>query len=120
MARISRVLWLAALLGLTFGIYSSGPVHAQVAGATLSGLIANDSDTPLTNAKVSIKNVVTGVVRTSKTDKYGQYTAPNLLPGTYEITASAPGYATSVQHDVMLPVGATQTVNLTLKKGEVS
>jgi outer membrane receptor protein involved in Fe transport len=120
MARISRVLWLAALLGLTFGIYSSGPLHAQVAGATLSGLIANDSDTPLTNAKVSIKNVVTGVVRTSKTDKYGQYAAPNLLPGTYEITASAPGYATSVQHDVMLPVGATQTVNLTLKKGEVS
>lgn len=119
-ARIKKLLWVTGLLALSLGIYNARPVFAQVTGATLSGVITNDSQTPLTNAKVEIRNVVTDVVRTSKTDKYGVYNAPNLLPGTYEITATAPGYATSVQHDVTLVVGATQTVNFTLKTGEVS
>jgi hypothetical protein len=118
-ARMNKVLWVAALM-LSLGICNSRPLHAQVAGATLSGVITDDSQTPLANAKVSIQNVVTGVVRTSKTDKAGQYSAPNLLPGTYEIRATAAGYATSIQHDVTLVVGATQSLDLTLKGGEVS
>ena len=119
-ARTKKLLWVTGLLAWSLGIFNARPSFAQVTGATLSGVITNDSQTPLTNAKVAIRNVVTDVVRTSKTDKYGVYNAPNLLPGTYEITATAPGYATSVQHDVTLVVGATQTVNFTLKTGEVS
>lgn len=122
LARWNKSLYVVALLSLTLllAVFNAPPLCAQVAGATLSGVITDDSLTPLPNAKVSIKNVVTGVVRTSKTDKDGQYNAPNLLPGTYEITATAAGYATSEQHDVTLAVGATQSVNLTLKRGEVS
>ena len=119
-ARMNKLFWAGVVLALSLGMYNAVPVHAQVAGATLSGVITNESQAPLANAKVAIKNLLTGVVRTSKTDQEGQYNAPNLLPGTYEITATAAGYATSVQHDVTLAVGATQTVNLTLKTGEVS
>lgn len=122
LARRNKSLYVVSLLSLmlSLAVFNARPLCAQVAGATLSGVITDDSLTPLPNAKVSIKNVVTGVVRTSKTDKDGQYSAPNLLPGTYEITASAQGYATSEQRDVTLAVGATQSVNLTLKRGEVS
>ncbi|HEY6388769.1 MAG TPA: carboxypeptidase regulatory-like domain-containing protein [Candidatus Acidoferrum sp.] len=119
-ARMKRLLWALAVLWLCLGINNARPVYGQVAGATLTGVISSDSGTPVANAKLSIKNVVTGVVRTSKTDKGGQYTAPNLLPGTYEIAVTAAGDATSIQHDVTLGVGATQTINLTLKSGEVS
>jgi hypothetical protein len=120
LARMNRFLWVVAVLSQSLGIFCARPLRAQVAGATLSGIITGDSQTPLANAKVSIKNVVTGVVRTSKTDKDGQYNAPNLLPGTYEVTASAPGYETSVQRDVTLAIGATQSLKLTLNRGEVS
>lgn len=119
-ARIIRFLWVPALLVLMLAASSARPLHAQVAGATLSGLVSNDSDTPLADATVSIRNVLTGIIRVSTTDKDGQYSAPNLLPGLYEITASASGYATSIQHEVSLAVGATQIVNLTLKSGEVT
>jgi len=119
-ARWNQYLWVAALLSLTLGIFESRPLQGQVAGATLSGVVGNDSGTPLADASVSIKNLLTGVMRTSKTDKHGQYNAANLLPGTYEISATAAKYATSVQHDITLAVGATQVVNLTLQSGEVS
>lgn len=119
-ARMNRLFWVVAVLAVSLGVFNARPVPAQVAGATLSGLVSNESDSPLADATVSIRNVLTGVIRVSKTDKDGQYTAPNLLPGLYEITASASGYATSVQHDVSLAVGATQVVNLTLKSGEVT
>jgi outer membrane receptor protein involved in Fe transport len=118
--RLNRYLWVVALLLLALGVFASRPLRAQVAGATLSGVITNDSDTPLANGSVSIKNLVTGVVRTAKSDKHGQYNAPNLLPGTYEIAATAARYATSIQHDITLAVGATQVVNITLQSGEVS
>jgi outer membrane receptor protein involved in Fe transport len=116
---MKKVLWVMMVLTVVLGIGDGGPADAQVAGATVSGAVTNDAGAALVNAKVSIKNLVTGIVRTAKTDKDGQYTAPNLLPGTYEISASAPGYATSVQHDVALAVGATLSMNLSLKAGEV-
>src|SRR5579859_1946767 len=99
-ARSNGFLCAVALICLSLAALGARPLHAQVAGATLSGLVSNDSDTPVAEATVSIRNVLTGFIRVSTTDKDGQYTAPNLLPGLYEITASASGYATSVQHDV--------------------
>jgi len=113
-------LWLVVLLSLSFGILNSLPAQAQVAGATLSGIISSDSNVALSDATVTITNLATGVARASKTDKDGQYIAPNLLPGTYEISAAAEGYSTSVQHNVTLAVGANQVLNLTLKSGEVT
>src|SRR6516225_1317467 len=70
--------------------------QAQVAGAGLSGTVTDPSGALIPSAQISIKNTATGVVRVVTTDAAGLYTAPNLLPGTYEITASAPGFATVV------------------------
>ena len=115
-----KFLWVTAILALSLGMHHSLPLYAQVAGATLSGVISNDSGTPVTNATVSVRNVATGVVRKSKTDKDGHYTVPNLLPGTYDLTSIAGGFATAVQHDITLAVGAAQIVNLALQNGELS
>jgi hypothetical protein len=109
---------IASLLALCF--FYSLPLDAQVAGATLSGVIGDESQTPVANATVTIANTSTGVVRKTKTDKDGQYNFPNLLPGSYDITATASGFTTAVQHDISLAVGAGQIVNLSLKSGEVS
>ena len=118
--RMSKFLWVTAIVALSLGIHKPSQLYAQVAGATLSGVISDDSQTPVANASVSVTNVATGVVRKSKTDKDGQYTVPNLLPGTYDMTATAAGFATAVQHHIALAVGAAQFANLTLKSGEVS
>jgi hypothetical protein len=105
---------------LAFTVLVSTAVHAQVAGATLSGTVTDASSAPVSNANVSITNTATGVVRDVTTDSAGFYSAPNLLPGIYEITATAPGFSTYRQIDLTLTVGASQGLNISLQIGQVS
>ena len=47
-------------------------------------------------------------------------TFPNLLPGPYAVTVSAAGFSTTKSSDIILTVGATQVLNLSLKIGEAN
>jgi hypothetical protein len=98
----------------------SVPARAQVAGATLSGTVTDPSGSGVPNATVSIKNTATGIAREVATDSAGFYSVPNLTPGGYEVTFSAPGFSTQVQTGITLTVGAQQTLNSALKVGQVS
>src|SRR5712664_4187450 len=94
--------------------------HAQAVGASLSGLVTDERGGPVPGATVSIKNVGTGVVREVSTNGDGFYSAPNLLPGTYEVRVTAPGFQTLVQKEINLTVGAQQALNLSLKVGQLN
>jgi hypothetical protein len=107
------------VLLLVFSFHSA-PLQAQVAGATLSGVISDARGAGIPNAAVSIKNLTTDVIRDVKTDSDGYYAAPNLLPGSYEITATANGFATIVQKGITLTVGATPVLNLSMRVGQIS
>src|ERR1700736_6489840 len=116
--KIGRVLLVHTILALA--LLASTPVYAQVAGATLSGTVTDASGAAVPNAKVSIKNSATGVVRDVTTDSAGFYSAPNLLPGLYDITVEAAGFSTSVQTGLTLSVGASKALNIALQVGQVS
>jgi hypothetical protein len=103
-----------------FSLLVSAPARAQVAGATLSGTVTDPNGSGVPNATVSIKNTATGIVREVTTDAAGFYSAPNLTPGGYDVTISAPGFSTQVQKDITLTVGAQQALNPVLKVGQVS
>ena len=108
------------LVILAIAIFSTGNASAQVTGATLSGTITDPSGAAIAGAKVSITNKATGVAHDETTDAAGFYSAPNLLPGPYEVTASASGFSNARQSDLTLTVGAQQVLNLGLKIGESS
>ena len=114
--RATRLLWICALL---LGFSVSEKAMAQVAGATLSGLITDSSGFRIPNVAVSIKNVATGEQRQVTTNGDGFYSAPNLLPGAYDVTVTAPGFSTLIQKGVTLTVGAQQALNLNLQPGQV-
>jgi hypothetical protein len=113
-----RGLLVCVLLALAVSV--STPVHAQVSGATLAGTVMDASGAAVSSANVSIKNTATGVVRDITTDSAGFYSAPNLLPGMYEITAAAPGFSTYKQTGITLTVGASQALNISLQIGQVA
>jgi hypothetical protein len=116
--KICRSLLVFVMLALV--ALGSSPVYAQVAGATLAGTLTDSSGAVVPNANVSIKNKGTGVAREITTDSAGFYSAPNLLPGVYDVTITAPGFSTSVQSDLTLTVGASKTLNISLQVGQVS
>jgi Carboxypeptidase regulatory-like domain/TonB-dependent Receptor Plug Domain/TonB dependent receptor len=94
--------------------------HAQVAGATLSGTVMDQSGGFVPKAGISITNIATGITRTSTTSAAGFYSIPNLLPGTYQMKAAAPGFASQVQNDINLTVGEQQVLNFTLQVGQTT
>src|ERR1700737_4167419 len=116
--RIAGSLFVCLVLTLT-GLVST-PVYAQVAGANLTGTVTDASGSGVPKANVSIKNTATGVVSDITTDSDGFYSAPNLLPGVYDITVTAPGFSTSVQTGLTLTVGAVKGLNISLKIGHAT
>src|SRR5216684_275849 len=103
---------------LAIAILSAGQAYAQVSGATLSGTITDPSGASIANAKVSITNKATGITRDVTADAAGFYSAPNLLPGAYEVAVAAPGFSTTKESNITLTVGAQQALNVSLKIGE--
>lgn len=110
----------AALVVLVASALVPVPADAQVTGARLSGTITDSSGAVIPRAEVSVTNVATAVSRVVTTNADGLYTAPNLLPGGYDITISAPGFSTEVRAGITLTVGAEQVLNVTMKVGQAT
>jgi carboxypeptidase family protein len=98
-------------------IFAPVKLHAQVVGATISGTLTDISGGSIPKARISIRNVDSGLDREILTDAAGFYTAPNLQPGTYVVSATAPGFATMRQTSVTLTVGSEQVVNFKMLVG---
>jgi hypothetical protein len=86
--------------------------RAQEARATLSGTVTDPAGKPVPGAKVSIHNVATSESSEAQTNSSGVYTAPNLAPGEYEISAALDG--SSANSKVTLNAGTQETLNLSL------
>ncbi len=112
--------WLHSWRSILFIVLLTPSVHAQVSGATLNGTVTDSSGAVIANVQVSIKNEGTGEVRTVTVDSAGFYSAPNLLPGKYDVHAAAPGFATTVQNGITLTVGAQQLLNIKMQVGQVT
>src|SRR5215467_14537892 len=105
---------------LAITILTTNQAIAQVAGATLSGTITDPSGAAIANVQLTITNKATGVTRLVTADMVGFYSAPNLLPGDYEVTISATGFSTTRESNVTLTVGAQQVLDVALRIGEAS
>lgn len=104
-------------LMIIHGVAVQVEVQAQVAGGTITGTVVDASGRFIPNAGVSITNVATGINRSVTTNEDGLYIAPNLLPASYELTLTAPGFKTEVRRGIELTVGATVSLNMTMQVG---
>ncbi len=93
---------------------------AQVTTATISGTIRDETGAILPGVTVKVKNVETGITRTTITDDQGRYHAPNLALGDYEVQAELTGFQTGLRSGIKLTVGREAVVDFTLKVGEIT
>jgi hypothetical protein len=109
----------AANLALLLMLLMVVPSTGQVRGTIISGSITSPNGDPIANAAITLKNLATNEARTFTANAHGGYELPNLTPGKYEITASAPGYApASITVDLAADSGSsTNLVLLPLDSG---
>ena len=105
---------------LILGFVCPTMLDAQVVGATVSGTITDASGAATPGVVVAIKNVATSSITNVVTNGDGFYIAPNLPAGEYQITVSAPGFATQVRGGIILTVGQQLLLNLGLKIGSTT
>ncbi len=104
--------------GLVICLALSTAASGQVAGGNLSGTVKDPSGGVVPNVSVTVLNPATGVSRSLTTNESGFYSAPNLVPGEYQITITAAGFKTLVEK-VELLVGAVLLINHELNVGDV-
>src|SRR5882762_7262419 len=116
--KCSSAVWIFLLAAISMSW--TGQAYAQVAGATLTGTVKDSSGAVLPNAQVAITDVATAVTRTVSAGGAGLYSAPNLLPGTYEVRVTAMGFSTAVQKGITLTVGAQQVLDFAMQVGQMT
>ncbi len=87
-------------------------VWAQVAGGTVQGTITDAVGAVIPNATVTIKNVDTGVGSPVTTNEQGVYHVANLVPGKYDIQATAPGFTEELRTGLTLTVGEVAVIDI--------
>jgi hypothetical protein len=99
---------------------AAAPAWAQTFRGTILGTVTDSTGASIVGAKVVIRNVDTGVERTTETNDAGQYRVPELQVGTYEVTVTKGGFQRSVTKGVVLDVAAERVVDAVMKPGAVT
>src|SRR5579864_3032160 len=98
----------------------SASASAQTFRGTILGTATDPSGAVVSGANVNVKNVGTGLERTTETSADGSYSLPELPIGTYTVTVSKPGFQTWVAKGVVVDVATERRVDAAMKTGEVS
>jgi Carboxypeptidase regulatory-like domain/TonB-dependent Receptor Plug Domain len=103
-----------------FVLAVASSLAAQTFRGTILGTVTDASGAVVPGAKVSVKNLATGLERTSEASADGSYTLPELPIGTYSVTVTQSGFQTSITSNVVVDVATERRVDVVLKTGQVS
>src|SRR5580658_10891733 len=96
---------------LVFVLLAALTVSAQTFRGTILGTATDPSGAVLPGAKVTVKNVGTGLERTTETSADGSYALPELPIGTYTVTVVLTGFETFATTGVVVDVAGERRVD---------
>ena len=112
LVRGSAILSLVAL--------ATGISVAQEYRGRVQGNVSDPSHAAVADAKVSLKNINTGIESSRQTDSTGHYLFDFVQPGTYSVSVETSGFQKFVQENVTVLTGGDVTVNAVLTVGAVT
>lgn len=118
----SRVLsrCFALLSALALLLLLAGISAAQEYRGTVQGVVTDPSQAAVVGAKVTLRNVNTGVETVRQTDTTGHYLFDFVQPGAYSVAVEATGFQKFVQENVTVLTRGDVTVNAALGVGSVA
>ena len=90
---------------------------AQVDEGAVTGTVLDPSGATVANATVTLVNTDQGITIEGKTNSSGSYSFSPVRAGNYSVTATAPGFQTTTQKNLVVSVGGQLQANVTLKTG---
>src|SRR5215472_183397 len=115
-----RIFQLRFLAGLFGALLMAGTAFAQVDRATLEGTVTDQSGGAVAGATVKITAVKTGLTEERTTNGNGYYRFPGIAIGEYTLAATFHGFRTKLLDGVILQVGETRTLDVSLDLGDVT
>jgi Carboxypeptidase regulatory-like domain len=107
-----------AVLAIVTALCTSA--EAQTATGILQGRGVDPSGSVVPDAKVTVENETTGVVRTVVTNSEGTFVQSFLLPGNYRVTVEKPGFQKEITNRIRVDVQQTASLDIALKVGDVA
>jgi hypothetical protein len=99
---------------------ASVPALAQAVSGTIVGTVLDPTGAAVANVPVTILLTGQDTVHTALTNESGNFTEPNLPPGTYTVTVAAPGFKKETRENIVLETNTTSRVDLSLSPGSTT
>jgi hypothetical protein len=109
-------IWTAVALVALLGCAG---LDAQGTTGSISGFVTDETGAALPGATVTVREADTDQKRVLVADAAGRYAAPQLAPGTYEVTVELQGFRTARVADIPLTIGQDSVVNVRMKVGGI-
>jgi hypothetical protein len=90
---------------------------AQTVDTAIVGTVSDSTGGLIAGATVTIVSTATHTQKKAVTSASGEYNVTYLIPGIYDITVAAPGFATYEQKGVVLQINQTAKISPALKAG---
>ncbi|MCL5746433.1 MAG: carboxypeptidase regulatory-like domain-containing protein, partial [Acidobacteria bacterium] len=95
-------------------------VLAQSFTASIVGTVLDQSAASVPDAAVKVTNTGTNAVFTFTTDQRGNYSIPQLRPGSYRLEVEATGFQKHVRDGITLEVNQVARIDVKLALGQVT
>ncbi len=96
------------------------PLFGQAVSGTILGTVSDPTGATVPNAQVTILLNGQSASRNAITNESGNFTEPNLAPGTYTVTIVAPGFKKESRENIVVETNTTTRVDTILATGSTS
>src|SRR5216117_2353585 len=90
---------------------------AQTDRGTLTGTVSDPSGAMIPGVSIEARNVQTGAMYQAGSSETGNYTLAQLPAGTYELSATLPGFKRFVREGIIVAVATVLRIDVTLDVG---
>ena len=105
------------LLAVLFCLLTAAAGWSQDARGTILGKVSDPSGALIPGAQVVVTNVAMGTKSVVTTNAEGYYLAPLLMPGTYQVEASAAGFKKAMRSDIEVRISDRLDISFALEIG---
>lgn len=115
-----EIRWRSLMLSIICLVATAGLALGQESRGRVQGMVTDPTQAAVVGAKVTLRNVNTGVETVRETDAAGFYRFDFVIPGTYSVTVQASGFSKFVQENITVLTAGDVTVNAPLAMGAVT